>query len=355
MASDPTNLSAAGSFQTQAVAGPNLEVLTTDLDIVQNRMVFSSVNEEVRAAKTLTLRNTGSDPLTINSLIFGDSQEKDNAVRIAEHTRGIDFSFGNTVTLPITLAANETIDLSVKFAPKRISSISDTNTHLLNAENYASLTINSDDPDQQTTKVNLAGVNFANYESSNEPSVAEITRIFGWTTNIGKESLVLGGTKAPLGDEVYSPYWQRADTTKAVQLLPLAVTSKRTDEPHGRVEFVAKAGSGGNSGVIYEFAGRANDDSSDTPPFPPYTGNAVLGSNALSGGENQKLLPKILVNGVNMSPTSDTVSFNPTKAFALKNAAQWTDDSKNGTGQLHNWRMFSVRDANGSLIPIPQD
>ncbi len=348
MASDTTNLSSAGSFQTQAVAGPNLEVLTTDLDIVQNRMVFSSVNEEVRAAKTLTLRNTGSETLTINSLIFGDSQEKDNAVRSGDHTRGIDFSFENPTPTTFTLAAGASTDLSIKFAPKRISSISDTTTHLLNAENYASLTITSNDPDQQTRIVNLAGVNFANYESANEPSVAEITRIFGWTTNIGKESLVLGGTKAPLGDEVYSPYWRRADTTKAVQLLPLAVTSKRTDEPHGRVEFVAKAGSGGNSGVIYEFAGRANDDSPDTPPFPPYTGNAVLGSNALSGGENQKLLPKILVNGVNMSPTIDTVSFNPTKPFALKTAGQWTDDSKNGTGQLHNWRMFSVRDANGT-------
>jgi hypothetical protein len=90
------------------------------------------------------------------------------------------------------------------------------------------------------------------------------------------------------------------------------------------VEFVAKAGSGGNSGVLYEFAGRANDDSVDPPPFPPYTGNAVLGSNARSGGENQKLLPKLLVNGVNISPTTDSVrftdavSFEPTKAFALR-------------------------------------
>lgn len=336
---------------------PNLEIVTSDSAIVQNRMVFSTVNEEVRAAKTLLLSNTGDSPLTI-TLTLGDSQEKDNAVRILDHQRATDFKILNAPTgQPLTLLANESIDLSVQFAPKRISSISNTTTHLVNGENYASLTITSNDPDQQTTKVNLAGVNFANYESANEPSVAEITRIFGWTTNIGKESLVLGGAKAPIGDEVYSPYWLRADPSKSVELLPLAVTSKRGDEPHAKVEFVAKPGSGGNSGVLYEFAGRANDNSVDPPPFPPYTGKAVLGSNALSGGENQKLLPRLLVNGVNISPTTDSVrftdavSFEPTKAFALKNGGQWTDDSKNGTGQLHNWRMFSVRDAKGTLIP----
>lgn len=335
----------------QIAAGPNLEVVTPDTDIVQNRIVFSTVNEEVRAPKTLILRNTGSDPLTIKSLSFGDSQEKDNAVRIADHSRGKDFSFANSITLPITLAANQFIVLSVKFAPQRTSSVSDTATHLFNGENYAALTITTDDPDQLTTKVDLAGINFANYEGGNEPSVAEIARTFGWTTNISKESLILGGAKALLGDEVYSPYWLPADTTQPVELLPLVVTSARKDGPHGRVEFVAKANSGGNSGVLYELAGRANDDSADPPPFPPYTGNAVLGSNALSGGENQKLLPKIFVDGANMSFTIDTVSFIPTKAFALRNGGQWTDDSRNGTEKLHNWRLFPVRDAKGTLIP----
>lgn len=361
--SDPYGLNSAAlstfasSSQTLNGSGSNLEVLTPDANIVQNRIVFSTVNEEVRAAKTLTLRNTGSDPLTIEGLNFGDSQEKDNAVRIADYSRGAtDFRFVNGVTLPITLAANESIDLSIKFAPKRVSSISDTTTHLLNGESYGSLTITTNDPDQLTTNVNLAGVNFADYAGRNEPSIAEMARIFGWTLNTGTESLIYGGAKAPFGDEVYSPYWLRADTTKPVELWALAVTSKPVDTPHGQVSFEAKPGSGGNSGFIYELAGRANDDSPDPQPFPPYTGNAVLGSNARSGGENQKLLPKILIkdaNGVyvNSMPTVDTVDFIPTKAFALKNGGSSTDDNKNGTGQLHNWRMFAVRDAKGTLIP----
>ena len=338
--------------QPPAAGNGNIQVLTPDAGIVQNRMVFSTVNEEVRAAKTLTLRNTGSGPLTITGLSLGDSQEKDNAVRLVDHQRAADFRVAQNLTLPITLAANASIDLPVQFAPQRIASISNSTTYTLNGENYASLTITSDDPDQPTTKVNLAGVNFTDYEGNKEPTVAEIARIFGWTLNVGKQSLVLGGTKSLLGDEVYSPYWLRADTTKPVELWPLAVTSGRGDNPHGGVRFEAKPGSGGNSGLIYQFAGRNNDDSP--------TGTEVLGSNNLSGGENQKLLPKILVNNVNSVPTRDTVDFIPTKAFALYNGGSWTDDAKNfkidpqtgtATPELHNWRMFPVRDAKGTLIP----
>lgn len=324
--------------QPTASVDGNIQVLTPHASIVQNRMVFSTVNEEVRAPKTLTLRNTGTGPLTITGLSFGNSLELDNAVRSADHQRAADFKLVSAPTLPITLAANASLDLSVKFAPQRIASVSTSTTDTLNGENYASLTITSNDPDQPTRSVNLAGLNSANYEGNNEPSIAEFARTFGWTLNVGTEKQSLGGTKTLLGNEVYSPYWQRADTTKPVLLWPLAVYSGRGNNPHGGVRFEAKPGSGGNSGFLYEFAGRNNDD-------------GVLGSNDKSGGENQKLLPKILVNNVNSVPTSDTVDFIPTKAFALNMDGTWTDDAKNGTGQLHNWRMFPVHDANGTLVP----
>jgi hypothetical protein len=166
-------------------------------------------------------------------------------------------------------------------------------------------------------------MNSANYESNNEVSVAEIARTFGWTINVGKEDNILGGSKTLLGDEVYSPYWLRADTTKPVLLWSLAVYSGRNNNPHDSIRFEAKPGSGGKSGLIYELAGRNNDDSP--------TGNEVLGSNNLSGGENQKLLPKILVNNVNSVPTTNTVDFTPTSTFALNRGGAWTDDTKNGT------------------------
>lgn len=321
----------------------NLKVTTADASIVPGRLVFSTVNEEVRSAKTVTLTNNGSGSLTITGLDLDDSREKANAVRTADHERAADFNLINPPGLPFTIGAGASRTLSVQFAPLRVSSISSTATHTLNGENYASLTISSDDAGQPNTVVDLAGINFANYEGNNEPSVAEMARTFGWTLNIATESNVLGGAKKLLGDEVYSPNWVRFDTTKPVLHWPLAVTSGRSDNPHGTSSWSAKTGSGGNSGTVYNFAGRNNDDSPN--------GNEVLGSNNLSGGENQKLLPKILVNNVNSVPTSGTVDFTPSTAFALNTNGSFTDDARNGTGQLHNWRLFPVRDQQGTLIP----
>lgn len=330
----------------QAAVG-NLQVLTPDAGIVQNRMVFSTVNEEVRAPKTLTLRNTGNVPVRITGLTLGNSQEQNNAVRIEDHRRAADFRLVNPPQLPLILGSNASIPVSVQFAPQRIArqNASETPTHLGNGENYASLTITSTYPNRQSLTVNLAGVNFADYESNNEPSIAEIARIFGWRINIGTERLRLGGTRTPLfGNEVYSPYWRRVDTTRPVLLWPLTITRGRKDFPQGSVRFEAKPGSGGNSGFLYRHAGRSNDDSP--------RGIEVLGSNDLSGGENQKLLPKIFgVDSVSRVPTTDTVDFTPRSAFALNNSGSWTDDSQSGPSQLHNWRMFPVRDAQGNLIP----
>lgn len=329
----------------QAAVG-SLQVLTPDAGIVQNRMVFSTVNEEVRPPKTLTLRNTGTAPLRITELTFGDSQEQNNAVPIADRRRAADFSLVNPPPLPLILGPNASIDLSVRFAPQRVArqNQNETPTHLRNGENYASLTITSTYPNRQTATVNLAGVNFAEYESNNEPSIAEIARIFGWRINIGTERVRLGGTTPLFGDEVYSPYWLRADTTRPVLLWPLAITRGRKDFPQGSVRFEPKPGSGGNSGFLYRHAGRSNDDSP--------TGIEVPGSNDLSGGENQKLLPKIFgVDNVSRVSTTDTVDFTPRSAFALNNSGSWTDDSQNGPYQLHNWRIFPVRDAQGNLVP----
>lgn len=243
------------------------------------------------------------------------------------------------MTLPITLAPGNFIKLPVQFSPKRIAklSLNDSPTHTTNGENYASLTINSNDPDGPT-KVNLAGINSTYIGGDNEAALAEIVRSFGWTTKVGSEDNRLGVTKTLLGDEVYSPYWIRADASKPVELWPVAVYSSPSDNTHDGVRFAAKAGSGGKSGFIYALAGRLQDDN-------------VPGSNDYGGGENQKLLPKILVNGVNTTPTSSTVDFNPTSPFALVRQDGWTDDAMNGPNKTRGWRIYPLQDANGVVVP----
>ncbi|MBC8123799.1 MAG: choice-of-anchor D domain-containing protein, partial [Gemmatimonadaceae bacterium] len=319
-----------------------LQVVTPDAGIVSNRLVFSTVNESVRI-KTLTLTNTGNGSLNVTGLSFGNSRETANAVRIDDHQRAADFTITSPPTLPFTLAAGASRSISVKFEPQRVSSISNGTTYLLNGENYATFTLTTDDPIQPTSVVDLAGINFANFEGNNEPAIAEIARIFGWTLNVGTEKLKLGGAKKLLGDETYSPNWVRADTTRPVLMWPLAVTSGRGDGTHGNTAVAAKTGSGGRSGSIYTFAGRANDDSP--------TGTETPGSNDLSGGENQKLLPKVLISNVNTTPSTDIVDFTPNSPFTYNNSGTYGDDARNGSGQLHNWRLFPVRDQQGMLIP----
>ncbi|MBC8121891.1 MAG: hypothetical protein H7Y22_08665, partial [Gemmatimonadaceae bacterium] len=355
-------ISVYGAFQLQPVlaqsTGGVLQIVppAPDRDLVPNRVVFSTVNEEVRAAKTLRLQNTGSGTLTITDLSLGNSRETANAIRTSDHQRAVDYSILNPPTLPLTLAAGAFIDLPIQFAPQRVATVNTAITfsspHTINGENYAALTITSNDPARPTTVVNLAGINFADYEGVSEPSVAEIARTFGWTLNIGTENSPLacsnptscstatvntGGEKKLFGDEVYSPTWLRADASRPVLLWPLATISGRTDAPHSPTRWVPQ-GSTGQGTLLYNFAGRDNDDN-------------VIGSNDLSGGENQKILPKILVNNVNSTPTAGTVDFIPSTSFGLNANGAFSDDSRNGEGDLHNFRVFPVRDQRGTLVP----
>lgn len=322
---------AASNVQDLAAGGPNLEVFSPSSELstsLQNRMVFSTFKEQPRPEKNLTLSNTGSEALTITGLSLGDSQElENNIVRPADHQRGIDFEY--TATLPITIAPGGSIDLPVQFLPKRVASRSTSGiTYTLNGENYASLTITSNDPDQPTTKVDLVGLNANNITGQFEPSVSEIFRSFGWGINVGTEAQRLGGTKTLLGDEVYSPYWVRADASQSVELFPIAVYSNPSTITHDGVGFRLK--------------------SSFNKINPLY---ALPGGEDPAGGENQKLLPNISVGGQSTAPTSNTVDFNPNSPFALTRGEGTTDDSKNGLDKTHEWRMYTLRNENGVIVP----
>ncbi|MBW4639875.1 MAG: malectin [Gloeocapsa sp. UFS-A4-WI-NPMV-4B04] len=342
---DPLALNTTTSNRTASsaqalVAGPNLQIVTPDQEVVQNRMVFSTVNEEVRGAKPLILRNTGDAALTI-TLNLGDSQEKNNAVpgRLIDHERAADFRILNTPTgTPFTLNPGASLNVSVQFAPQRQSLSTPTGiTDTLNGENYASLNITSNDPDLGIARVNLAGLNAGDYESSREPSVAEISRTLGYGIDIGAEHDPLISSKL-LGDEVYSPYWVRADANSAAELFPVAVFSSRSDVPHDRVDFRLKGTTKDN--LLYLFAGRNDDDN-------------VPGSNNLSGGENQKLLPKIMTTPFSdsVTPTSNTVDFSPSGPFTLKRGDGFMDDNLNGPAKTHGFRTYAMRDADGVIVP----
>ncbi|WP_287128103.1 VCBS repeat-containing protein, partial [Candidatus Cyanaurora vandensis] len=211
-------------------------------------------------------------------------------------------------------------------------------THISAGENYATFNITTDAATQPVTSVAVAGLAAANYQTDNEPALAEIARIFGWQTFIGSESNRLNGDSVALGEEVYAPFWLRARINQPVLIWPIAIYSSDTAELHGYTRFQARPGTGGNSGLLYSFAGTLDDDN-------------ILGSNDASGGENQKLLAKIFSGNASRTPTTNLVDFIPTQAFALSNDSAQTDDSRNGAEKVHNWRIYPLRDQAGQLLP----
>lgn len=333
---DPiTGTSASAPLVSAAAAQGRIQVLTAvpDRNIVPNRIVFSTVNEEVRAPKTVLLTNTGTGPLTVTLNIANSTQGL--AKRLADNNRAADFRLtGATAGTPFTIRAGQSRTVAVQFTPLRTAlNSTDAITDTVNGENYASLIIRSSDSARPTSVVQLAGLNAADYEGDNENSVAEIVRTYGWTTNVGSESQRLGRT-ALIGDEVYSPYWLQANKNLDVKLWALANISSRESVPTGFTSFRYRRAGGE---VLYAFAGRQDDD--DVP-----------GSDRESGGENQKLLPKIFLNNVNVTQTPAGVSFIPNQGFALNTSGVWTADTRNGSEQLHNWRLYPVRDAAGELV-----
>ncbi|WP_164928524.1 hypothetical protein [Gloeobacter violaceus] len=313
-----------------AKASGKLSVRTPDSEIVNNRVVFSTVDEEIRSPKSVTLTNSGLEPLTISSLVLGDSDEIVNAAngRSGDYKRAGDFQILNAPALPLVLAPNASLELSIQFAPQRGSGIiQNSSTHSTNAENYATLSVSTDDPAQPIFKIPLAGLNAVGYEGNNEPAAAEISRSFGWSTVIGTELLKIGGDKALVGEELYSPYWVRADASKPLLAWPLARYAARKTGLQGYTKLRPKSGGTDNQILVFE------------------------GGSDESGGENQRLLPKISVDGTDVAPTAGTIGRFPNGPFGIKLDNAYINDAQNTPDQPHNWRIFPVRDKNGALVP----
>ena len=316
----------------------NLQAYTADQNVISDRLMFSTITGlSDRPAKTLTLSNGGRGNLRITSLTIDNSIEIYNGGRSVDYQRKDDFVIVNRPSLPLTLAPGKTLQLQVKFAPKRVATNGGSSSvvDIINGENYARLNIAVSGAKFPLKSIALAGINLPEAEGGNEPSVQQLARIFGWKINIGTEKQSLTGVKTAIGDEILSPYFLRNDAARAVELWPLGVMAGRKNNPHNRVRYEAKS-TQGLSGIIYEFAGRNNDDN-------------VPGSNDYTGGENQKILPKIYKSNANQYPVSSLVSFYPNSAFAINTDGAWTDDNKNGPGRLHNARAFPVKDAYGNV------
>ncbi len=82
------------------------------------------------------------------------------------------------------------------------------------------LTVTTDDPDEGTLTVDLAGWNQNNPEGGGEPSVLENAELFGLTTDFGLPGEIEAGFDDldPIGDEVVSAFWTQADSAQQIEV-----------------------------------------------------------------------------------------------------------------------------------------
>ncbi|MGM0858281.1 MAG: carbohydrate-binding protein [Pseudomonadota bacterium] len=192
------------------VAGGELTVINNDGVPSNDRLVMSRIEnpandaQEVHDEATLTIRNDGFETLDINSIEVSDTT-------LFELTEAF---------AAVSLEPGESIDVTVRFIAD------DPNDASLYE---ASLVINSSDADEGEKVIQLAGLAQNQSESGQEPLVQEIINAFGYTTNVAEGQMNQGGLVEANGDEILSPYFQRADGSSPIKITQLAAYHTQGD------------------------------------------------------------------------------------------------------------------------------
>ncbi len=265
---------------------------------------FFPVNK-VHDVATLTIRNTGTDPLNITGLpITGP------------------FALVNTTALPALVPVNGTLSVPVRFTATTLGTAGGQWT--------GTLTVASDDADEPALPVELAGFWQSQSENNQEPNVAELARLFGYGTQITAAGVPLNenGLVHASGDEVLSPYWLRADTTRPVTVRQLAAYHTQ-----------------GNTAQFRWFVkGTSN----------------FLNTVTHAGVEGQSILPHANGSTTNYAAGTYTPA-TATTAFGINIDGEWSDPTRNNqtvdqtngcAGPCgHHVRIWAARDRAGSIMP----
>ncbi|RKS80732.1 hypothetical protein CLV35_0200 [Motilibacter peucedani] len=283
--------------QPEPVGTPAL-ALSSAADVLSpasTRMVFSTVNEQVRAALPLTVANTGDGPLHVTGLAVSGAQA--GAFALAAGTPG---SF--------TVAPGARTTVGVQFVPTAGGPV----------ENAATLTLTSDDPARPSAAVALAGLDSKDFEGPNEPWLAQVVRTLGYTTNVGSDKTYISSTRLPAGSERISPYWVAADPTKPVRLVPVArYIALQANCPCSKAGWFAKGSS--TRTQLHSF---------------------VANTDGAGGPGNQRLMPA----------WTGTTDFTPTGPFGVYTDSTYTsDDGLNGSTKLHDWRFYPATTSAGTV------
>lgn len=296
-------------------AAADNRLVFTNIDTPDNRQfVLNAGGQQFRNQTTIELYNDGFLDLPITSV------EITGAGAGAFQVTGV----------PSTLAAGARASVTVRFVG------TDPGLDGKATPYDAQLVIRSNGNPFATRTIALSGLAQDRSELNEEPTLAEIVRAFGYTTDMGGAAINGGGVVETVGDEILAPYFRRVDPTKPVEVVQIGSFLQILD--------VARLGF------------HTPDKSTVTPLL------------AQDDQQTQTVLPDGLVSRAGDTGAVASASFNPAGVFGLKVAVDgkpsflsWSDplanrlepnlDSVPGLGQGHLIRVFEARGANGQVIP----
>ncbi|HSU66440.1 MAG TPA: hypothetical protein VLJ39_06195, partial [Tepidisphaeraceae bacterium] len=196
----------------------------------------TAVNEVTHDTDTLRITNNGDSPLVINSVTLSDTT---NWQLVNPPANGVSIPAGGSKdvtvkfiaqSVPPNLPTNETNDVisTDNLPPSQTGGVWD-----------GTLTINSNDPTNPNTTVNLAGYWQMSSEKEEEPNLQTIVnRMLGYTTVIDTAQQPdypnNGSTVVPYGEEVLSGLWQAANPAQPVKALQLFAWHNEQDLNNGQ-------------------------------------------------------------------------------------------------------------------------
>ncbi len=294
---------------------PEIAVSSPDEHLrLSTRLVFSTVNEEARPPRAVTVRNSGGADLQVTGVSVTGA-----------------FALAAGQPTSFTVAPGESAPVAVRYTPP--TSLTATTAHT------GTLGISSNDADTPEVQVTLKGLDAAFYEDRGEPTLRGIANAIGYygldvINSVKPQRWPIEGTT-----EVMSPYWRRVDAGAPVGLIPLARYAARTPGTTGSAGWYAK-GTDPNVG-------------SSRRPLYAFPGCGCTDPTVGSGGENQKLLPATTTGVTTFEPTGLFGLFaDQGRSFSDGGYHRYTDEL--GTvvrSQTHNFRFYPARDANAATIP----
>jgi fibronectin type 3 domain-containing protein len=326
-----------------APAGAVVGIQNLDIAPSNNRLVFNRIQNKnpnnpagfvdiVHDQNTITIRNTGSQALTINSLALSDPTN---------------WTIVNPPAPGTSVPVGGSINVTVKFIAQTNPPHSDNQTNSSATVNgipvnqaggvwTGTFTINSNDPVNPARVIQLGGYWQNTSENENEPGLQTITNLlYGYGTTISNiqqpDYPNNGTTPVYYGEEVASGLWNQADPT-----LPVSVT--QLTSYHSQFDFTQNPPAPTSAG-IYWYAQNT-----------PNTWNQIFRTVT---GEGQSVLP--YASGGSTSVPA-TATFNPGGAFGWNLDGERSQDALNTTDintfgrSGHAVRFFPVRDATGHLI-----